>query len=666
MKRIATRMLLSVIIPFIIIAGIFVAISLTQSLDSLTRDTHAIINEATAVWAGEINGYFNRLSYLTKAYKGYLQDNLSLEIIADAEAMKSNEENLVSAARGILIGNDLLDVYVWFFPEYVSPEYMKVSVRRQDDGSITVEEQSTYTRADIGHDPNWQWMWGVEENGVNITDPYDWEGFDGKLISYTEAFTIGNKTVAAVGIDNFVADLRNDLINKSFMKKGYYALLGSSGTFIAHPQQSNEGKTFTQTNPELARQLEELSSTGLSSGILTLGRQIVGFSVLPSGWTLLTFADPVEVFSSIDKLILLYIVLFIGAVMVFSIISWVISLSFSKPIILVSNALQEVSSGRLNRFSHSKLMRRKDELGGLSRSLDRMVEQLRTIVVSVSAASDQIATGSRYISDSSQQLSVGSSQQAANAEEVSASVEEMNSTLNQSADYSFQTEKIAVQAAKSAEESGEAVASSLNAMNSIAEKISIIDEIARQTNLLALNAAIEAARAGESGKGFAVVAAEVRKLAERSREAAKEITERSRESLSISKQSREILEKLVPDIKKTADLVQEISSSSKEQQIGVGQINTAIQQLDGVIQANASSAEELASTSEELAGEAAKLRQIISFFSIDGKRSDKKSLPDPPRKLIGERNHPEQKTQPGTAATINLDDSESDDDFMEF
>ncbi len=670
-KKISTRFLLATIIPFIIIIALFMAVSLTQSLSSLTADTHEIISKSTEVWAGEIEGYFNRLSYLTRAYKGVLAEYLSLESLADAEVMEEIQGQLLPAARGILSGNDLLDLYVWYSPEYVSPDYMKFTVRRQDDGSIGLESQSVYTRADIGHDPNWEWMWGAEEKGVNITDPYDWEGFDGKLISYTQSLTVENRVVGVVGIDNFVVDLRDDLISRKFMQKGYYALLGSGGTFIANPVETNEGKTLKDLDTTLAEQLAAAVASGKVSGVIQHGRKLVGFQLLSGGWTLLTFADSSEVFAPVDRLVVLYLTLFAASIVLFVVTSWITSRSFSRPIILISRSLEEVANGKLRLFTDKKLTGRKDELGGLARSMGRMIEQLRAVVGSVSSSADHIADGSRAISESSQSLSSGSTEQAANAEEVSASVEEMSSTITQSADYSFQTEKIAIQAALDAEESGTAVAGSLKAMNEIAEKISIIDEIARQTNLLALNAAIEAARAGEAGKGFAVVAAEVRKLAERSRDAAKEITERSRDSVKVNQMSGEILEKLVPDIKRTADLVQEISSSSKEQQIGAEQINTAIQQLDGVIQANASSAEELAATAQELAGEAERLRDSIRFFRIDGEQQRiEKPKPAPARQKLLPEGQPAGNAASGVTLRPSAPEEsfadDSDDDFMEF
>ena len=186
-------------------------------------------------------------------------------------------------------------------------------------------------------------------------------------------------------------------------------------------------------------------------------------------------------------------------------------------------------------------------------------------------------------------------------------MEEMASNINQNADNAMQTEKIAMKAALDAEESGKAVTEAVSSMNEIASKISIIEEIARQTNLLALNAAIEAARAGEHGKGFAVVASEVRKLAERSQNAAGEISELSASSVDIAEKAGDMLLKLVPDIKKTAELVQDISAASREQNNGVNQINNAIIQLDSVVQQNASASEEMASSAEELSGQAEQL-----------------------------------------------------------
>jgi methyl-accepting chemotaxis protein len=290
---------------------------------------------------------------------------------------------------------------------------------------------------------------------------------------------------------------------------------------------------------------------------------------------------------------------------------------------LIKNAVKEAVSVA-NRLADGDLtvtveVKSKDETGQMMEAIRNMVEKLKHVVGDVMSASDNVASGSQQLSATAQQLSQGATEQAASAEEISSSMEEMTSSIKQNSDNSGQTEKIALKSASDAREGGKAVTETVSAMKEIATKISIIEEIARQTNLLALNAAIEAARAGEHGKGFAVVASEVRKLAERSQAAAGEISTLSSRSVQVAETAGEMLGKMVPDIQKTAELVQEISASSKEQDTGAEQINKAIQQLDQVIQQNASASEEMASTSEELSGQAEQLKDTISFFRIDNR-----------------------------------------------
>jgi len=261
-----------------------------------------------------------------------------------------------------------------------------------------------------------------------------------------------------------------------------------------------------------------------------------------------------------------------------------------------------------------KILSDKDTLG---KSLSLMIEKLRAVVSDVKYSADNVASGSQQMSAGSEQLSQGATEQAASAEEASSSIEEMHATIRQNAENAQQTEKIAIKSANDAQESGKAVSEAVAAMKDIAGRISIIEEIARQTNLLALNAAIEAARAGEHGKGFAVVAAEVRRLAERSQTAAGEISKLSLSSVHVAERAGSMLAKLVPDIQKTADLVQEISAASKEQSDGAGQINGAIVQLNQVIQQNAGAAEEMSTTAEELSSQAEQLLDTVSYFKTE-------------------------------------------------
>ena len=293
---------------------------------------------------------------------------------------------------------------------------------------------------------------------------------------------------------------------------------------------------------------------------------------------------------------------------------------------------QAVASGDL---TQKIALDQKDEIGQLASALNEMVAKLSSIVSEVMTASDNVAAGSQELSATAQQMSQGATEQAASAEEVSSSMEEMASSIRQNTDNAMQTEKISIKSSTDAKEGGKAVTETVAAMKEIATKISIIEEIARQTNLLALNAAIEAARAGEHGKGFAVVASEVRKLAERSQSAAGEISSLSTRSVAIAEQAGEMLVKMVPDIQRTAELVQEITASSKEQDAGAEQINKAIQQLDQVIQQNASASEEMASTSEELSSQAEQLQHSISFFDIGntGRRASSRAAGKPARKV---------------------------------
>jgi methyl-accepting chemotaxis protein len=255
-----------------------------------------------------------------------------------------------------------------------------------------------------------------------------------------------------------------------------------------------------------------------------------------------------------------------------------------------------------------------DELALLHRSLGDTVERLRSVVGGVQAASDSILSASQMMASSTVQMSQGASEQASAAEEASSSIEEMASAIRQNADNAGQTEKIAADTAQAAREGGKVVSETVAAMKSIAERISIIDELAYQTNLLALNASIEAARAGEHGRGFAVVGAEVRKLAERSQGAAKEIGELSSRSVQLAERAGALLERIVPDIQRTALLVAEITAASRQQSSGTQQLSGAIQQLDRVAQQNAASAEELSATAEELSSQAQALQDSVAFF----------------------------------------------------
>ncbi|NZD53922.1 methyl-accepting chemotaxis protein [Rhizobium leguminosarum] len=302
------------------------------------------------------------------------------------------------------------------------------------------------------------------------------------------------------------------------------------------------------------------------------------------------------------------------ALLVAAITAFWIASTISKGLSRANTVVREVSEGDLTKMAD---ITSHDEIGELLGNVNSMIERLRGVVADALSAADNVSSGSQQLSASSEQVSQGATEQAASAEEASASMEQMAANIKQNADNAAQTEKIARQSAKDAEMSGEAVTRAVDAMRTIAQKIGIVQEIARQTDLLALNAAVEAARAGEHGKGFAVVASEVRKLAERSQSAAAEISSMSSDTVKAAADAGDMLGRLVPDIRKTAELVSEISAACREQDIGASQINEAIQQLDKVTQQNAGASEQMSATSEELASQAEELQTSIAFFKVD-------------------------------------------------
>ncbi|MBI5109044.1 MAG: MCP four helix bundle domain-containing protein [Rhodocyclales bacterium] len=324
--------------------------------------------------------------------------------------------------------------------------------------------------------------------------------------------------------------------------------------------------------------------------------------------------DAEELVTATESLI---IALGVISVLLVAIFGWLISRNVLRQLggepAYVSEVVQAVAGGDLS----VRIETSTGDSASMLAAVKGMVVKLSQIIGDVKGAADALANASGQVSATAQSLSQSSSEQAASVEETTASIEQMTASITQNTENAKVTDNMATQSSVEAEQGGKAVKDTVEAMKSIADKIGIIDDIAYQTNLLALNAAIEAARAGEHGKGFAVVAAEVRKLAERSQVAAQEIGQLAGSSVKMAEQAGKLLDAMVPSIRKTSDLVQEIAASSQEQSAGVGQINGAMGQLNKATQQNASASEELAATAEEMGGQAAQLQELMGFFRVE-------------------------------------------------
>jgi methyl-accepting chemotaxis protein len=320
----------------------------------------------------------------------------------------------------------------------------------------------------------------------------------------------------------------------------------------------------------------------------------------------------------------------------------------------ISRVIQSLAKGDLTETIEAEYS---GLFGQLKGDINLTMERLSSVMKDVQSNSNSIASASKEVSGTAESLSQGASEQAASVEETSAAVEQMGASINQNSENARVTDGIATESSNGAKQGGESVLATVQAMKDIADKISVIEDIAYQTNMLALNAAIEAARAGEHGKGFAVVAAEVRKLAERSQVAASEIGQLTGDSVKVAEQAGGMLEKMVPDIARTAELVQEIAAASEEQAGGVGQITSAMQQLDQVTQQNAAASEELAATAQEMRDQSQTLIDVISFFRLSGQEAVRQAAPSPKSKM-NVSNGRASSSHDFNTATVSIDESQ--------
>jgi methyl-accepting chemotaxis protein len=444
------------------------------------------------------------------------------------------------------------------------------------------------------------------------------------LTAYEPIMHNGNVVgIIGVGVpEKDLSSLKSIFDSKVYFETGYPFLVSKDGELIIHPLL--EGENIAEYS-FFKQVLESKSEKGKTTYIWTENNdgksKYQYYQYIPKidSYVVVSFYEDILLKYLKSVRISIFVAILISVVLFVLIVS-VVSGNIARALIKGVDFAGKVADGDLTATID---LNQKDEVGELAQALNKMVLNLRNVVESVDVSADNIASASHQVSSGSQQLSQGASEQASSTEEVSSSMQEMVSNIQQNTDNSQQTEKISIAAADGIGRVANAAQESLKSIRQIADKISVVNDIAFQTNILALNAAVEAARAGEHGRGFAVVAAEVRKLAERSKIAADEIVNLSNHSLNTTEEAGELMMKIIPEIEKTAKLVQEISAASLEQNSGADQVNNAIQQLNQVTQQNAAASEELATSSEEMASQANQLKDNIAYFSTGNKSKSK-------------------------------------------
>ncbi|BCS87260.1 methyl-accepting chemotaxis protein [Pseudodesulfovibrio sediminis] len=522
----------------------------------------------------------------------------------------------------------------------------------------------------------------------NILDPFPYivQGKQEMLTTISVPIIVNGKFLGIGGTDlrlDFIQSLSQDVAKNLYDGQAVVQVISNMGIVVANSEDTNSiGKPLKDVFDGDWQAVVKSTESGTSNILISPENEYVEITApihlgnTGTPWSIFIRVKRALVFEEATKLAQIMAenargntIMGVSAGAVIAILAcmaiWFLANGIIKPIRVAVSFTEKIASGD---FVNNNIdVNQKDEVGVLSNTLKSMAEKLKGVVLEVKNVSESVASGSSELSSSSMDVSQGATEQAASIEEVTSSMEEMTANIGQNAQNAQETDSLATKAATDAKVSGEAVEKTVISMRSIAEKISIVEEIARQTNLLALNAAIEAARAGEHGKGFAVVAAEVRKLAERSGEAAAEISELSSSSVEVAEKAGDMLKSLVPDIEKTAALVQEITAACNEQNSGATQINQAVSQLDSVIQQNASAAEEMASTSGELASQGKHLQQVMSFFHVDAGGGFKSSSVQVQRKPVAAIPPSAPKETPAKGMQLEgMNDSDDSDEFERF
>ena len=613
--------------------GVFLTVAILVFFSTINAMRNAIgsaKDEAVATsknYAGEVKARMDKAMFSASA----MADALSY-VAGKSDQAISREQAQMMGSRILLSNADNLGFTICFEPNAFDGKDSRYAntaghdntgrfvsyLTKSENGSYVVEALIDYDKPEAA-----PWYWKPKEYMSDfVTEPiqYPIQGKMVLMVSFMAPITGNGQFMGVTGID-YSIDFLQELVSKSkiYSGKASISIVSYEGVYAANSASASLiGKSIREDNiSDFNNQIKELKEG--KEMVMESNNQLqvfvpiyVGKSKLP--WQV-RLSIPMSIITQKAVNQMWYQIVIGIVLLVLSLMLLIFALRQSiKPIYSLVEVTNKIAEGDLNIAKKDDI--RNDEIGLVYNSVHEMAKKLKNIIESIRDAAESFSLAAAQMSTGSQQLSERTNEQASSVEEVSSSMEEMVSSIQQNTDNARETEKISNVAAIGGKKGKESVDVAINSMMQIAQKISVITDIAFQTNILALNAAVEAARAGEHGKGFAVVAAEVRKLAERSRTAADEISNFSSYSVSTAETAGKELETIVPQIEKTAQLVQEISAASVEQNGGADQVNNAIQQLNQLTQHNASLAEEIASNSEELLSQAQQLKEMVAYFKL--------------------------------------------------
>jgi len=620
-----TKIIVSTTIVFLIILVILVTYNSISRKNSETKHAIESSNLITEKLAGDLK---IKIDYSFDILRVFTDDIVTSKSKLDRETinnmllvmLKNNPEFLATYVGWEPNAFDNLDTLFIDKPGHDATGRYIPYFARNDASEIILEPLTAYDTEGEGD----YFLIPKRTKKECMIDPYSTTVNDKVIlmISVVVPILIDSEFQGVTGIDYGMSFMQNEALalqSKIFDGKANIEIFSNKGIIVASTLSPDSiGKSIVELKYENADELLKNIQTGASeTGIITDNLVITKsflFGKTDTPWQIRFTVPYSEITKSSNQAILYSIIaglilLIIGLTIVYLLIA-----KLTEPLNRLVEQTIKITTGDLT----GKIeILQNDEIGLLANSFNTMIEKLKEIISTVLESANNLTAGTNQIAASANQIAQGASEQASSSEEVSSSIEEMVSTIMHNTENAVQTEKFSQEGATGIMEIANSSKKSLDAVNKIADKTSIIDEIAQKTNILALNAAIEAARAGQHGKGFAVVADEVRKLAEISQEAAKDISDLSTHILELTHESGILMSGIIPNIQKTAKLVNEIASASSEQNTGSQQISRAIDQLSKVTQQNAAAAEEMSSSSEELASQAETLKDAIMFFKID-------------------------------------------------